>query len=363
MKLNEYVTLGRSGLRVSPLSLGTMTFGTEWGWGNDEAASRQIFDKYLESGANFIDTADGYTNGKSEELVGKFLKDAKLRDEIVLATKYTFNAQAGNTNAGGNSRKNMYRAIEGSLRRLQTDYIDLYWMHVWDMMTPVEEVLSSLDALVRSGKVRYIGFSDVPAWYVARAQTLAEQLGRERIIALQLEYSLIERAIEREHIPAAQELGIAICPWSPLAGGMLSGKYKRGLSTHEPQSRLDIQKNAGTILFDRESEKNWQVVDVLLEVSKQIGRSPAEVALNWVATQPGVTSTIIGATKIPQLESNLSSLDFAIPAELRARLDQAGALAPIGQPYVFFGPKLQERVNGGTKVRPWSQSKLPAIGS
>ena len=184
-----------------------------------------------------MDTADGYTNGKSEEMVGKFIKEAKARDRVALATKFTFNAQPGNPNAGGNGRKNMYRAIEGSLRRLQTDYIDLYWMHVWDMVTPVEEVLSSFDALVRAGKVRYIGFSDVPAWYVARAQTLAEQLGRERIIALQLEYSLVERNIEREHIPAAQELGIAICPWSPLAGGILSGKYKR---EGKPVPRKDV---------------------------------------------------------------------------------------------------------------------------
>ena len=178
MKLNEYVTLGRSGLRVSPLCLGTMTFGTEWGWGSDEDAARTIFNRYLERGGNFVDTADGYTNGKSEEMVGKFIKEAKARDRVVLATKFTFNAQPRNPNAGGNGRKNMYRAIEGSLRRLQTDYIDLYWMHVWDMVTPVEEVLSSFDTLVRAGKVRYIGFSDVPAWYVARAQTLAEQLGR-----------------------------------------------------------------------------------------------------------------------------------------------------------------------------------------
>ena len=202
-------------------------------------------------GGNFVDTADGYTNGKSEEMVGKFIKDTKARDRVVLATKFTFNAEPGNPNAGGNGRKNMYRAIEGSLRRLQTDYIDLYWMHVWDMVTPVEEVLASFDALVRAGKIRYIGFSDVPAWYVARAQTLAEQLGRERIIALQLEYSLVERNIEREHIPAAQELGIAICPWSPLAGGLLSGKYKREGQPGARRGRLDIQKAAEQYIFDR----------------------------------------------------------------------------------------------------------------
>jgi aryl-alcohol dehydrogenase-like predicted oxidoreductase len=356
MKLNEYVTLGRSGLRVSPLCLGTMTFGTEWGWGNDEDTAQAIFSRYLEKGGNFVDTADMYTNGKSEELVGKFIRDAKVRDQVVLATKFTFNVQPGNPNAGGNGRKNMYRAVEGSLRRLQTDYIDLYWMHAWDMITPVEEVLASLDSLVQAGKVRYIGFSDVPAWYVARAQTLAEQQGRERIAALQLEYSLVQRSIEREHIPAAQELGIAILPWSPLAGGLLSGKYKREGQPGSPEGRLEIQKAAGTTIFERATERNWKVVDVLLEVSKKIGRAPAEVALNWVATQPGVTSTIIGATKLAQLDSNLSSVDFTIPAELRARLDKAGELDPTAQPYEFFGPVLQARVKGNAAIRAWARA-------
>jgi aryl-alcohol dehydrogenase-like predicted oxidoreductase len=355
MKLNEYVTLGRSGLRVSPLCLGTMTFGTEWGWGADEGTSRTIFDRYLQEGGNFVDTADMYTNGKSEELVGKFIKDAKARDQVVLATKFTFNAQPGNPNAGGNGRKNMYRAIEGSLRRLQTDYIDLYWMHAWDMLTPVAEVLESFDALVRAGKIRHIGFSDVPAWYVARAQTLAEQQGRERIIALQLEYSLVERSIEREHIPAALELGIGICPWSPLAGGLLSGKYKREGNSGTPQGRIDIVKAAGNTVFDRSTERNWKIVDVLLDVAQQIGRPPAEVALNWVATQPGVTSTIIGATKLAQLESSLSSLDFVIPEELRTRLNKVSELVPA-QPYEFFEPPMQARIKGNVAIRPWARS-------
>ena len=185
------------------------------------------FDRYLEAGGNFIDTADGYTGGKSEEMVGKFIAERKLRDRVVLATKFTFNAEPGNPNAGGNGRKNIYRALEGSLRRLKTDYIDLYWLHAWDTVTPVEEVVSTLNDLVREGKIRHYGFSDTPAWYVARAYTLAEKEGKERLIALQLEYSLVERNIEREHIPAAQELGLGICPWSPLASGFLTGKYKR----------------------------------------------------------------------------------------------------------------------------------------
>jgi len=217
-------------------------------------------------------------------------------------------------------------------------------------------VLASFEALVQAGKVRYIGLSDVPAWYVARAQTLAEQQGREKIAALQLEYSLVQRSIEREHVPAAQELGIAICPWSPLAGGLLSGKYKRGAQPNPTEGRIEIQKAAGTTIFERDTDWNWKIVDVLLEVSKQIGRPPAEVALNWVATQPGVTSTIIGATKIAQLDSNLSSLDFTIPSELRARLDKAGEPDPTAQPYAFFAPTLQARVKGNAAIRAWAAS-------
>jgi aryl-alcohol dehydrogenase-like predicted oxidoreductase len=355
MKFNEYVTLGRSGLRVSPLSLGTMTFGTEWGWGTEESAARAIFQEYLEAGGNFVDTADVYTNGTSEEMVGKFICEAKARDRVVLATKFTFNAEPGNPNAGGNGRKNIYRALEGSLRRLQTDYVDLYWLHAWDTITPVEEVVASLDTLVRSGKVRHIGLSDVPAWYLARAQTLAEQQGREKIIALQLEYSLVERNIEREHIPAAQELGMAVCPWSPLAGGFLSGKYKRGGKSGAPQGRIEIQKEQGTTIFERTTERNWGILDVLLSVAKEMGKPAAQVALNWVATQPGVTSTIIGATKIPQLESNLASLDFTIPPELRARLEEASKIEPV-HPYVFFEPAIQARIRGDVAVHPWSRA-------
>jgi aryl-alcohol dehydrogenase-like predicted oxidoreductase len=356
MKLIEYVTLGRSGLRVSPLCLGTMTFGTEWGWGADEESSRAMFNRYLEKGGNFVDTADGYTNGKSEQLVGKFLQETKTRDKAVLATKFTFNGEPGNPNASGNGRKNIHRAIEGSLRRLQTDYIDLYWMHAWDMVTPVEEVIESLDTLVRAGKIRHFGFSDVPAWYAARAYTLAEQQGRARIIALQLEYSLIERTIEREHIPAAQELGIGVCPWSPLGNGLLAGKYKREEQSGPSQGRLDILKKSGGALFERFTERNWGIVNALLEVAKQMGRPPAEVALNWVATQPGITSTILGMTKVAQLDSNLASLDFTIPAELRARLDKASELDSTVQPYVFFGPKLQARIRGDLSIRPWTRS-------
>jgi aryl-alcohol dehydrogenase-like predicted oxidoreductase len=329
-----------------------MTFGTEWGWGVEQDLARSLFDRYTEAGGNFIDTADGYTAGKSEEMVGKFIAERNLRDRIVLATKFTFNAEQGNPNAGGNGRKNIYRALEGSLRRLQTDYIDLYWLHAWDTVTPVEEVISTLNDLVRAGKIRHYGFSDTPAWCVARAQTLAEKEGKERLIALQLEYSLVERNTEREHIPAALELGIGICPWSPLASGFLSGKYKRAGNDGHGDGRLEKLKDSGNPGFAKFTEQNWKILDVLLQVAKQINRPPAQVALNWVASRPGITSTILGASKVKQLEDNLGAIEFSIPAELRKRLDEVSAPASI-HPYVFFEPFLQKMIHGAS-VHAWS---------
>jgi len=352
--MNSCVTLGRSGLRVSPLCLGTMTFGTEWGWGSEENDARAIFNRYLEANGNFLDVADGYQRGRSEEMLGKFIEERALRHQVVLATKFTFNAGRGNPNAGGNGRKNIYRALEASLQRLQTDFIDLYWLHVWDRVTPVEEVVSTLNDLVRAGKIRHYGFSDTPAWYVARAQTLAEKEGKERIAALQLEYSLIERNIEREHIPAAQELGIAVCPWSPIAGGLLSGKYKRQGDSGTGDGRLEVTKTHP--VMNKFNERNWRIVDALAAVSKELGKPPAQVALNWVVTQPGITSTIIGATKLNQLDDNLASLDFSIPAELRRRLDEATAIQTV-HPYVFYQSTMQDMITGGVAVEPW----MPAV--
>jgi len=345
--LKTYTTLGRTGLRVSPLCLGAMTFGTQWGWGADEAAARAIFDRYVDAGGNFVDTADGYQGGQSEQMCGKFIGERKLRDQIVLATKFTFNGSPGNPNSGGNGRKNIYRAIDASLRRLNTDFIDLYWLHAWDTVTPLEEVVNTLTDLVRAGKIRHYGFSDTPAWYVARAHTLAEQQGKEGVAALQLEYSLIERNIEREHIPAAQELGIGICPWSPLGGGFLTGKYKRQGETGSGEGRL----TKGTP-FNKFTESNWRMLEVLLGVAKQLGKSPAQVALQWVASQPGITSTILGASSLAQLNDNLASLEFAIPDEQRMRLDQASALEPV-HPYVFFSGTIQGMIHGGVEVKAW----------
>jgi aryl-alcohol dehydrogenase-like predicted oxidoreductase len=347
--LNEFYLLGRSGLRVSPLCLGTMTFGTEWGWGSSEQTARAILDRYLDAGGNFLDTADGYTGGKSEEMLGKFLSESGNRDRVVLATKFTFNSVEGDPNAGGNSRKNMLKALEGSLRRLKTDYVDLYWLHAWDMLTPVEEVMHGLDALVRSGKVRYIGLSDTPAWYLSRAQTIAEFRGWEKVCALQLEYSLVERNIEREHIPAALHLGMGICPWSPLAAGFLAGKYRRTESGTEGSGRLKITESSNNPTLQKFTDRNWRILEALLGVSGQMEKPPAQVALNWIAKRPGVVSTIIGATKLEQLENNLASLEFDIPAELSSQLEKASRPETV-HPYVFFDSELQKMINGGVTV-------------
>jgi aryl-alcohol dehydrogenase-like predicted oxidoreductase len=233
------------------------------------------------------------------------------------------------------------------------DYIDLYWMHVWDTVTPIEEVISTLTDLVRTKKIRYYGFSDVPAWYAARAQTLAEQLAWEHAIGLQLEYSLVERSIEREHIPAARELGLGLCPWSPLASGFLAGKYSREGPSSSKGSRLDVLQGSSNPVFNKFTERNWKVLDAVREVAKTMDRPVAQVALNWVATQPGITSTIIGATSSRQLESNLEAIGFTIPTELRGKLDEASQMEPA-YPYMFFDEVLQDRVRGGVKVRKWS---------
>lgn len=351
--MKEYTTLGRSGLRVSPLCLGTMTFGTEWGFGANEEVSRAIFDYYLESGGNFIDTADGYTNGHSEQLVGQFVAERNLRDRLVIATKFTFSADRANPNAGGNGRKNTRRALEGSLRRLRTDYVDLYWVHAWDAVTPAAEVLTTMNDLVREGKILHYGLSNVPAWYMARLATLAEMEGKEPPIALQPEYSLVERNIEREHIPAAQQFGLGICPWSPLASGFLTGKYRRTPQGVQGDGRLEKTRAMGNPAFDKDTGRNWPILQALLKVAKEAGRTPAQVALNWVATQPGVSSTIIGATKPDHLQDNLAALDFTLPEELRARLTQASAPEAF-QPYIFFGQPFTEMVNGSGAVRAWS---------
>jgi aryl-alcohol dehydrogenase-like predicted oxidoreductase len=348
--LATYSLLGRSGLRVSPLALGTMTFGTEWGWGSPRETAFALMDRYFERGGNFLDTADGYTGGTSETLIGEYFADRGARDRAVIATKFTFNAVPGDPNAGGNGRKNIYRALEGSLKRLRTDYVDLYWLHAWDGVTPVEEVMATFDVLVRTGKVRYIGLSDVPAWYLSRAQTLADLRGLERLAGLQLEYSLVERNIEREHVPAALALGLGITPWSPLGSGLLSGKYTRNGVQAQGEGRLPAVAGSGNPGFEKLlTERNWQIVDTLVGLARQLGKPPAQLALNWVARRPAVSSTIIGATKIEQLDANLGALDVDLPASIRAQLDEVSA-PPLVHPYHFFTPTMRSMMTGGTTV-------------
>lgn len=349
MSLTDFRTLGHSGLVVSPLALGTMTFGTP-GWGSPDTVSEAVFNAYVDAGGNFIDTADVYSGGRSEELLGGYVAGRRLRDDLVLATKFSFSAQDGNPNAGGNGRKNIYRALEGSLRRLQTDYVDLYWLHIWDMVTPVEEVLQSLGDLVRAGKVRYFGFSDMPAWYAVKAATLAHAHTVPSPIALQVPYSLVERGIEREHVPAARECGLGITPWSPLAGGFLSGKYRRDGAGASGDGRLSGPNPFGDQLF---TERNWRVLDTLRMVAAEVNRPLAQVALAWAAAQPGITSLILGAGKLEQLHDNLASQDISLTP---AQLQTLGASSALAQDSLFDGlvtPEVNRMVFGGTTVRGW----------
>lgn len=348
MNLTAFRTLGRSGLIVSPLALGTMTFGTPR-WGAPDEVSASIFNAYVDAGGNFIDTADVYSSGRSEELIGGYIENRNLRDKLVLATKFTFNAESGNPNAGGNGRKNMYRAIDLSLRRLRTDYIDLYWMHAWDMVTPVEEVLQSLGDLVRSGKIRYFGFSDLPAWYAIKAATLATAHAVPGPIALQLEYSLVERSIEREHLPVAHECGLGITPWSPLAGGFLAGKYSSTDAGATGEGRLS-GSNPFQGKFTKFTDRNWRVLDALRTVAAQVSSPLAQVALAWVSAQPGITAPILGASKLEQLHDNLDSLDIRLTPDQLLSLDQSSAL-DLAFPYGFTDDNVKRGIFGGVTVQ------------
>jgi len=330
----KYRLLGNSGLRVSEMSLGTMTFGEDWGWGSKKDEARKIYDAYREAGGNFIDTANVYTNGTSETFVGEFISDH--RHEVVLATKYSNAAPGSDPNAGGNQRKNMMQALEGSLRRLKTDYIDLYWMHIWDKVTPVDEVMRAFDDVVRQGKVLYIGVSDAPAWWIAQANTLAELRGWTRFVGLQIEYSLIERTIERELLPMAKAFKLGLVAWSPLAGGLLSGKYhsKKGAAPADGRLSSDMMKE-----FVAKGERTDRIIETLENVSKQVGRSAAQVALAWLRYREIPVMPIIGARKLDQLKDNLASLDFELSPEQVTALDQASAI-DLGFPYEFYEREL-----------------------
>lgn len=354
--LDHYTTLGRSGLRVSPLCLGAMTFGTEWGFGSDVATSRRIIDAYTDAGGNFIDTANAYTKGHAEAIMGDHFADNGRRDRVVIATKWLGNLYPGDPNGGGAHRKSMMSAVEHSLRRLQTDYIDLYWMHFWDTHTPIDETMRGLDDLVSSGKVRYIGFSDTPAWKCAQAQVMAGFRGWAPLIALQIEYSLAERTPEGELIPMAMELGMGVTPWSPLKGGLLTGKYGRQ-HRDDPSSVKDATR--AEWLAKHLTDRNLGIIDALQGVAADIGRTPAEVALAWCRGRGGVQSTIIGARTMDQLEKNLASLEVELADEHIARLDEASAFElPFPQKFLAnLAPGIQNGTTiNGVPSNPWPLS-------
>lgn len=324
--------LGQSGLRVSPLCLGTMTFGEEWGWGGSKEDSRAVFEAYAEAGGNFLDTANMYTGGTSEQFVGEFVEGR--REQFVIATKFTFSMRPGDPNAGGNSRKNMIQCCEASLRRLKTDYIDLYWVHAWDGLTPIEETMRAFDDLVRSGKVLYVGVSDYPAWKVAQANTFAELRGWNRFVALQIEYSLVERSAERDLIPMAKELGLGVTPWSPLGQGVLTGKFNQG--AREEGSRLAIREAASHEMSKKYlTDRAFKIAETVVSIANQIDRSPAQVALAWLRYQTGVTSIIIGARRLNQLKDNLKSLEVDLSQAHLKQLDEVSQI-DLGFPHSFL---------------------------
>lgn len=309
------------GMRVAELALGTMTFGTDWGWGADKETARAIFDLYVEAGGNFIDTANNYTNGTSEAFLGDFI--TADRDYFAIATKYTLNKNPKDPNAGGNHRKNMMRAVEGSLRRLNTDYIDLYWLHVWDFMTPLDEVMRGLDDLVRSGKVLYVGISDTPAWIISAGQMMAELRGWSKFVGVQLEYNLARRGAERDLLPMSKQFDMVVTAWGLLAAGGLTGKYNT--PSDEETRRDDVPARVKDIAA------------VVMDVAAQIGKSPAQVAINWVRQQQQRARIIpiLGARKLEQMQSNLECLNFTLDAEHLALLDDASKI-DYGFPHDFM---------------------------
>jgi aryl-alcohol dehydrogenase-like predicted oxidoreductase len=368
MNLTSFRTLGRSGLLVSPLALGTMTFGAGR-WGADEAGSRAIFDAYVDAGGNFADTADVYSGGESETMLGRFLAERGNRDRMVIATKSGFPRRQDTPLAGGNSARNIRDGIEGSLKRLGTTYIDLYWTHVWDQTTPAEEVLRALTDAVQRGDILYYGFSNAPSWYAAQIATLARAHGLPQPVGLQYSYSLIDRGVELDLLPAGDALGLGLVAWSPLGAGLLTGKYgrekiaearpagslpNRAGDTNQGGSdgRLNGDNPFGGMLF---TETNFQIVDTLRSIAEEIGRPMAQVALAWVANRPGVSSILLGASRPEQLRENIASLDIELSADQRSRLDAAGTPPPLNPYFIFNLPR--DRIFGGHSVEPWTQRR------
>lgn len=334
----RYKLLGKSGLRVSELCLGTMTFGEDWGWGASQDESRQMFETFVEAGGNFIDTANMYTNGSSEKIVGELI--AKDRDRFVVATKYSFpnkmGDSTGNPNGSGNHRKNLIQSLEGSLKRLNTDYIDLLWLHVWDFTTPIAEVMRALDDMVRQGKVMYIGISDTPAWIVSQANTLAQYHGWTSFVALQIEYSLIERTPERDLLPVAQAFEMAVTPWSPLAGGVLTGKYN--------QDGMEKSTTRGREI----PERSLKIAEVVGQVAQEIGCSPSQVALAWLCAQSAAIIPILGASKLSQFKDNLACIEVSLPPEQLKRLNEVSQIE-LGFPHNFLDSEMiHKSLFGGT---------------
>jgi len=358
MPLDQYVTLGRSGLRVSPLCLGAMTFGEDLGWGTSVEESQQIIDRYLELGGNFIDTANFYTRSHSEKIIGDHIgRHPARRDRTVIATKFSGNLYPGDPNGGGSGRKSLIGACENSLRRLQTDYIDLYWLHMWDANTPIEETMAALEDLVRAGKVRYLGVSDTPAWKIAEANLIARFRGWSAFVGLQIEYSLLERTVEQELVPMASEFGLGITPWSPLKGGVLSGKYTR---VNGGQNNADRGAMVDAFL----NEKTYKVIDELEIIAKAHETNVASVALAWVHAQAAVSSVIIGARRLSQLDDNVRAVDVNLSADELARLD-ALTKPRFGFPHSMLG-MAAGMINGGTSVNgvsgPISEYVMPEGG-
>jgi aryl-alcohol dehydrogenase-like predicted oxidoreductase len=348
-QLDHYRLLGRSGLRISPLSLGTMTFGVQQGWGSDDAEAARIFNHYFEAGGNSIDTANFYANGASERVLAKLVEGR--REQIVLATKYTLTMRRGDPNASGNHRKNMVQSVENSLKRLQTDYIDLLYLHVWDSTTPVEEILRAFDDLVRAGKILYIGLSDTPAWQASRMQAIAQLRGWAPMVALQIPYNLTERTVERELLPMALEMGMGVLPWSPLAGGVLSGKYDTqdlGATVSlgsAPDSRKSINVATGRL-----SERNLQIAAAARTVAQELNCTTAQAALAWTLQHRSVASPILGARTLDQLKDNMACLQITFSAEQLARLDAASHIDP-GFPNSMFTSNAMPMMLGNVKVR------------
>jgi len=347
--LDTYRLLGRSGLRVSPMVLGTMTFGTDWGWGANREEAHRIFDAYVDRGGNFIDSANNYTNGTAEQFVGEFAADK--RERLTIATKYSATTRPEDPNSGGNHRKSMVRSVEDSLARLQTDYIDLLYLHIWDGTTPVDEVLRAMDDLVRAGKVLYIGISDTPAWQVSRMQAIADLRGWSPLVALQIEYNLIERTGERDLIPMASEMGLGVILWSPLGKGVLTGKYtSRDLDHGGDSAGVEGTRKSGGAMNGHLTERSLAIAEVVKTVATELGRTPAQVALAWTLLNDSVTAPIIGARTLSQLEDNLGALEVELPDDACARLEQASTVA-LGFPHdVLSRPSTQAAVFGDTKV-------------